>query len=177
MKTKGRYFIFIILLTFIFGFTESDSSSKIENGIYVGIKKGILANIYGIMTVRDSLVYLEAYVPWQGQWMPINSHSINPYRPEELKYSRADKYYLSEYSKVSKSGNKIKAKLSKTFTGKTLIRFEKVDSLSSELHRIRNKSLLFTAQIKDSIVLDELYDQIDIDSEEFRLKIEKAVNK
>ena len=177
MKTKGQYLIIIILLTFIFGFTESDSSGKIENGIYVGIKKGILANRYGIMTVKDSLVYLEAYVRWQGQWMPINSHSNNPYKPEELKYSIAENYYLSEYSEVRKSGKKIKAKLSKTFTGKTLIRFEIVDSLSSELHRIRNESLLFTGQVKDSIVLNELFNQIDIDSEEFRLKFEKAVNK
>jgi len=37
--------------------------------------------------------------------------------------------------------------------------------------------LLFTGQIKESIVLDGLYNQIDIDSKEFRVMFEEAVNK
>ena len=58
---------YIISLFIFFYISQIGLSQKLENGLYIGEKQGILVKEYGIIYVADSSLYLETYVRWQGQ--------------------------------------------------------------------------------------------------------------
>ena len=133
---------YIISLFIFFYISQIGLSQKLENGLYIGEKQGILVKEYGIIYVADSLLYLETYVRWQGQWMPTNRRGHSPYQPEKLVLE--DSQYLNDFATIYRNKNNWICKVKKTFTGKVKIKLIPVKELPENYKKIRTEAIRFS---------------------------------
>ena len=112
--------------------------TEVNNVEYYYAKEGVLVPKYGLITISDSSLIFEVYMPWQGQILAINQDTFN--------ILNSKIYIISDSSKTKiwEKGGKLYAKISQSFAGPLEFNFSKKKVMPNKLNELRNKSLMFS---------------------------------
>lgn len=172
------YLTLIILITT--SFSNKKSPNPIEEGLYYGVSNHLIKR-YTIIKVEKSIAFIESYVPWQGEWIPVNSNTGKYYEP--IKLNLENLIYKNENITFIHNKNKYSVKMQKTFAGKFKMNVEKIKELDKKANLIRNEALLFSCRHsltfknkQDSIAFQHLNSEVNLNHKEFLQKFKTIVD-
>ncbi len=131
----------ITLLIFSFCILNISLEQKIENGLYISFKGGIIPK-YTILTVEQNTSQLEVFTRWQGAWLPAIGAWDDSYLPQLL--MRNESGTLSNENVIIQYNKDIKGLVKNSFVGRIKFKFKKVETLPEKYTEIRQKGLEFT---------------------------------
>ena len=177
MKTT-IYLTLILILTTSF-LSNKKTPSPIEDGLYYGVSSHFVKR-HTIIKVEKSIAFIESYVHWQGEWVPVNSNSGKYFEP--IKLSLDNLIYKKENITFVYNGKKHTVYMQKTFAGKFKMNVDKIKELDEKTNVIRNEALLFSFDTKrlksqqDSIAYRSLQNEVQLNHNTFLQKFKSIVD-
>ena len=131
----------LISLLFFICLLNTALEQKIENGLYISFKGGIIPK-YAILTVEQDTSKLEIFTRWQGEWLPAIGAWDDSYQPQILIQNESGT--LRNENVIIQKKNLIKGLVKNSFAGRIKFKFQMVETLPEEFQEIRKKGLEFS---------------------------------